>query len=326
MAPLLYDEAFVDDLMARSAERVCAALMHAGPVTQVAAGHAEVHEVACNRRVIGPDGKIKYTRTSATIDPAARADRKARSIRSSRSIAFQYDDRLLARLYYYTTHPMSYYGDGRVSSDFVGLAATSATSRSRASCTSTSPVRRGTSRRENITTGTMPTAPLLAERVHRGMVAARCRRTIVPRARPGRLEDGPPDLRPRPDLDLDKLKAQIGRCETNGRQPQPGGDGSPAGPPRVASDGRSCWPNWSLANLDVLHLPAETFVEYQLEAPAPQTRYFPCHRGLRRRRTMVHPPATVVRRGRLRAERRKRCAGNRAVVSPGARGFAAGVE
>src|SRR4051812_49704287 len=39
-----------------------------------------------------------------------------------RSIGFFQDQRPLARLYYYTTHPMSYYGDGRASSDFVGLA------------------------------------------------------------------------------------------------------------------------------------------------------------------------------------------------------------
>ena len=39
-----------------------------------------------------------------------------------RSVSFYQGERPLARLYYYTTHPMSYYGDGRVSADFVGLA------------------------------------------------------------------------------------------------------------------------------------------------------------------------------------------------------------
>ncbi len=43
-----------------------------------------------------------------------------------KSVGFFQGDRPLARLYYYTTHPMSYYGDGRVSSDFAGnLPATS---------------------------------------------------------------------------------------------------------------------------------------------------------------------------------------------------------
>ena len=39
-----------------------------------------------------------------------------------RSIGFYHRDQTVARLYYYTTHPMSYYGDGRVSIDFVGIA------------------------------------------------------------------------------------------------------------------------------------------------------------------------------------------------------------
>lgn len=39
-----------------------------------------------------------------------------------KSISFYQNDHPLARLYYYTTHPMSYYGDGKVTSDFVGLA------------------------------------------------------------------------------------------------------------------------------------------------------------------------------------------------------------
>ena len=41
--------------------------------THVGVGSATIKEVASNRRVIGPDGKVKFTRTSATKDPVARA-------------------------------------------------------------------------------------------------------------------------------------------------------------------------------------------------------------------------------------------------------------
>ena len=61
-------------------------------------------------------------RYSATKDPAARAEPEGTIDPLLRSIGLFQRDRLLARLYYYTTHPMSYYGDGRVTSDFVGLA------------------------------------------------------------------------------------------------------------------------------------------------------------------------------------------------------------
>ena len=39
-----------------------------------------------------------------------------------RTLSFWDGDTPLAALHYYATHPMSYYGDGRVSADFCGLA------------------------------------------------------------------------------------------------------------------------------------------------------------------------------------------------------------
>jgi hypothetical protein len=39
-----------------------------------------------------------------------------------KTVAFFQDDQKIAACHYYATHPMSYYGDGRVSSDFAGLA------------------------------------------------------------------------------------------------------------------------------------------------------------------------------------------------------------
>lgn len=39
-----------------------------------------------------------------------------------RTVAFYSDDRKVVCCHYYATHPMSYYGDGRASSDFPGLA------------------------------------------------------------------------------------------------------------------------------------------------------------------------------------------------------------
>ena len=69
----MFDDRFVDDLVKRSAATVRESLTPAQPVTHIRAGQAEVKEVASNRRVIGPDGKIQFVRYSATKDPAARA-------------------------------------------------------------------------------------------------------------------------------------------------------------------------------------------------------------------------------------------------------------
>ena len=51
-----------------------AGLAKARPFTHIGIGQAKVDRVASNRRVLGADGKVKFTRTSATRDEKARAD------------------------------------------------------------------------------------------------------------------------------------------------------------------------------------------------------------------------------------------------------------
>jgi hypothetical protein len=88
----------------------------------ISIGRATVDRVASNRRVLGKDGKVRYTRTSATRDPEARAAPEGLIDPYLRTLGFWHGDRPLLALHYYATHPMSYYGDGRVTSDFCGLA------------------------------------------------------------------------------------------------------------------------------------------------------------------------------------------------------------
>jgi hypothetical protein len=90
--------------------------------THIGTGSAKVENVASNRRVLGPDGKVKFTRTSATKDPVARAEAEGLIDPTLRTFSFRDGDRPLVAMHFYATHPMSYYGDGRVSADFCGLA------------------------------------------------------------------------------------------------------------------------------------------------------------------------------------------------------------
>jgi hypothetical protein len=90
--------------------------------THIGVGTATVTEVASNRRVLGPDGKVKFTRTSATKNKEAREAPEGLIDPVLRTLSFWDGDTLLAAMHYYATHPMSYYGDGRVSADFCGLA------------------------------------------------------------------------------------------------------------------------------------------------------------------------------------------------------------
>ncbi len=121
-APLSLDLKFFERVVRQTAEAARQALAKTQPFTHIGTGQGKVEQVASNRRVLGPDGKVKYTRTSATRDPKARAEPEGLIDPWLKTLSFWDGSRPLAALHYYATHPMSYYGDGRVSSDFCGLA------------------------------------------------------------------------------------------------------------------------------------------------------------------------------------------------------------
>jgi hypothetical protein len=121
-APISLDLKFYDGCVNRTADALKASLMQAAPFTHVGTGAAEVKEVASSRRVLGPDGKVKFTRTSATKNKEARDAPEGLIDPKLRTLGFWDGDAPRAALHFYACHPMSYYGDGRVSADFCGLA------------------------------------------------------------------------------------------------------------------------------------------------------------------------------------------------------------
>ncbi len=116
------DLKFFDECVKKSADALKASLMKAVKCTHVGTGAAEVKEVASNRRVLGDDGKVKFTRTSATKSKEARDAPEGLIDPKLRTLSFWDGEKALAALHFYACHPMSYYGDGRVSADFCGLA------------------------------------------------------------------------------------------------------------------------------------------------------------------------------------------------------------
>lgn len=120
--PAIVDVGFFMDCIERGRRAVAAALSAARPVTHVAQGQAQVREVASNRRFLGPDGKIQFWRGSATKDQKLQDLPDGLIDPWLKTVAFYEGDQKLVACHYYATHPMSYYGDGRVTSEFVGLA------------------------------------------------------------------------------------------------------------------------------------------------------------------------------------------------------------
>jgi hypothetical protein len=120
-APLHLDREFLETVTDRLAVVAKASLSTLQPVTAVGCGKARVEKFASNRRVRSDDGRV-LVRYSSTRDPALQAAPEGLIDPWLRTVTLFNGSQPLARLHYYATHPMSYYGDGRVTSDTVGLA------------------------------------------------------------------------------------------------------------------------------------------------------------------------------------------------------------
>jgi len=118
----LFDVPFTRKTIDRCILAVQDAVSHAQPVTHLGMGKAKVSKVASNRRILGRDGKVKLTRWSRCTDPNTIAAPEGLIDPWVRLLSFWNGNQALAVLSYYATHPMSYYGQGDVSADFVGLA------------------------------------------------------------------------------------------------------------------------------------------------------------------------------------------------------------
>nr|MBP7936706.1 hypothetical protein [Phycisphaerae bacterium] len=117
-----FDVAWARAAVARVGEVVSRSLGQPRRVTHLGLGQAKVDRVASNRRVLGPDGKVLYARMSACTDPVARAAPEGTVDPDVKLISFWDGDVPLVSMTYYATHPQSFYGRGSVSADFVGLA------------------------------------------------------------------------------------------------------------------------------------------------------------------------------------------------------------
>jgi hypothetical protein len=121
---LMFDPAFFERAMRETAAAVKEALAAPQPITHIGLGEAKVERVACNRRVVGADGKPRFNRYSFVKDPAVRDAPEGEIDPLVKTLSFWSSEMPLAALSYYATHPMSYYGNGEVSGDFPGLART----------------------------------------------------------------------------------------------------------------------------------------------------------------------------------------------------------
>jgi hypothetical protein len=115
------DLKFFDSCVQKVADSVKESLKKTASFTHFGFGKAKVDKVASSRRIV-VDGKVKHIRYSATKSAEVRDFPEGLIDPWLRTLSFWDGDKPLVALHYYATHPMSYYGDGRVTSDFCGLA------------------------------------------------------------------------------------------------------------------------------------------------------------------------------------------------------------
>lgn len=112
---------FTNEIAQRTAIAIQSSLSEMKAVTRVVGTKAIVEQVASNRRVPQPDGSIAV-RASVTREPAVRDAAEGLIDPWLRTVTFFFGEQTLVQLHYYATHPQTFYGDARISWDCVGMA------------------------------------------------------------------------------------------------------------------------------------------------------------------------------------------------------------
>jgi hypothetical protein len=117
------DVAFGEAAVVRAAEALRDAMASpARTVTHLGIGRAPVERVASNRRFVRADGSISYHRTSASHEQAAHDAPEGTIDPWLTTLSLWDGEQPVLALSHYAVHPMSHYGKGEVSADFIGAA------------------------------------------------------------------------------------------------------------------------------------------------------------------------------------------------------------
>ena len=255
---------WAERVRADAADAATAAMRNLQECTDISVGEAKVDRIASNRRVMGEDGKVWAVRWTKTPDPAVRAAPEGLIDPLLKTIGFWQGDRALAMLHYYAVHPTSMDGTGVVTPEFVGLA------RNRRSEESGVPHFYFQGCGGNITAGkyndgVADNRELFTGRIHEAMVAAEkngARQSLDKL----RWVVEPVCLPPREDLDEKSLLAEIGAAADLDKVH------SKAALMLTYLRRRERPIPFTCLHLNdavaIVHLPGETFIEYQLHAQA----------------------------------------------------------
>lgn len=276
--PHVIDVEFFQRSLDRAATTVAQSMSRARPVSHLGHGQACIERVASNRRVYrDATGQVLAMRGSACRDPILTALPEGLIDPSCKTVVFFNGTERLAALHYYATHPMSYYADGRVTSDFAGLARKQR-QRDEPGCRHVY----FTGCAGNISAGkyndgSKATRPILTQRVYDGLAASethleltavkslvwKTTDLLLPPRWPARAADLPHIIANRTDTVLNRNRSAYELAWLH----------------RVERQIPFTLSSLHLGRVKLLHLPAEPFIEYQLRAQRLQPDDFVCTAG-----------------------------------------------
>jgi hypothetical protein len=120
--PMGFEGTFTREVIKRLETDVQKSLGNSQSVTHVGLGEAQVYQVASNRRILGPEGRVRAGRMSSCSNPDIIAEPEGTIDPMVSLVSFWNNDKPLAILSYYATHPQSYYMTSIPNPDFVGVA------------------------------------------------------------------------------------------------------------------------------------------------------------------------------------------------------------
>jgi len=270
-----FDVGFSRDVVRRVGTALRATMKTPRQVTHLGTGMAKVDKVASNRRILGPDGKVRLVRYSACRIQEAIDAPEGLIDPYLRTVSFWDGDTMLAVLTYYATHPQSYYGKGDVTAEFVGLAR-----EQRARELPGVPLVHFNGASGNVAAGkyndgSKAMRPILTQRMAAGMRDSwEATRKVPLSAKDFDWRVVQVALPISEKLDRDKLRATLMDPAADGRKKL-----TAAGSLAWLANARSRQTECScllLGETRIVHMPGELFVEYQLEAQKLRPQSFVC--------------------------------------------------
>lgn len=261
----VFDSGFFEACLTRAVTAIATTLKNPLAITHVASSRAAVQNVASNRRVDRDEqGHVRTMRGSSCDDPGLIALPEGLIDPYLQTLAYYSGTKKIVSCHTYATHPMSYYRDGRVTSDFCGLARKQRQAEEPA-CT------------HLYFTGCA--GNIAAGKYNDGSVAAR---TALTQRMYAAIVGSESDLDPEPLQSVSwRTIATLPESRPPSTVEELGATVGGADAPRIGTILHAYWRSWTartrraepleisalhLNNIAQLHLPGEPFLEYQLQA------------------------------------------------------------